>query len=96
MSDAYVTRGDYQPFTGAGTVTAAALTLPVDILADARLFKGAPYAPGSLATLPLTGSITTSGASDNPVSLVCATTSDASFVQFAKLTAIAVTTLHVQ
>ena len=68
----------------------------IDVTSAARLFKGAPYAAGSMTTLPLSGSIVIATGDENPVVLNCVTTSDASFAQFGKLNAIAVSTLYVQ
>lgn len=57
----------------------------------ARLFGGAPFAPGSTATIPFSGSLEIEGS--DTVNLLCATTSSDAFVQWAQITAIKVATL---
>jgi hypothetical protein len=60
-------------------------------ISGARLFGGAPSAPGSTATLPLTATVAL--ASPDTMRLLCATTSSEAFAQFAQITAIQVATL---
>jgi hypothetical protein len=66
-------------------------------LAETRLIPGAPFATGSFAVLPLTGSVDLP--STEAVKLHCLTTvtsSNGAFVQFAKLNAVKVETLTPQ
>lgn len=63
-------------------------------LAGVRLTSGAPFATGSIATLPLTGSIVVESLSE--VRIQCASTSPDAFAQYAQLSAVKVETLSVQ
>jgi hypothetical protein len=56
-----------------------------------RLFGGAPWNPGSTATLPLTGTVTLT--TKETVRLHCGTSSSDAFAQFAQLNAIEVGTI---
>ena len=61
-------------------------------IAGVRLFGGAPFATGSLATLPLAGSFAVGAAGEN-VRIQCGSTSPGGFAQYGKLNAVKVETL---
>ena len=61
-------------------------------IAGVRLFGGAPFATGSLATLPLAGSFAVEAAGEN-VRIQCGSTSPGGFAQYGKLNAVKVETL---
>lgn len=66
----------------------------IDIAAT-RLVAGAPFATGSIATLPLAGSFVVGPAGEN-VRIQCGSTSPGGFAQFGKLNAVKVETLTPQ
>ena len=61
-------------------------------IAGVRLFGGAPSATGSVATLPLAGSVAVGSAGES-VRIQCSSTSPGGFAQFGKLNAVKVETL---